>query len=152
MYSPLAYNSTTSFRQLLLLKLSDFVGHFLKKTAYAINDGIAETFEKRAAFFERRVKRAGELSVPLAVRYLKNVKMLYSSLQKLDTAINDLNDESLIDSFKAYKKAVFKYEAKLHRVITQDAPVSQTSEHTKNTLSTLNKKVIFSRLHSENAI
>ncbi|MES2388536.1 MAG: hypothetical protein V4543_11090 [Bacteroidota bacterium] len=149
MYSLFVYRSASVWH-LPLLKAADFFGNsaksisgrFARYIACRIDAYIAADFRKRADFFDQISEAAQELSLNKAIAVMNVHKELISTVYKLDELIQQSDSEILKSSFFRFTKAIFKYESKLHRRITENTPVEQTPQYVKDTMAALRRNSI----------
>lgn len=74
------------------------------------------------------------------------IKTMLPMLEKIDDTIGKIDSAGLVAAFKAYKMAVFKFEAKLHFKQTEHLPVIPTDELLKEALYNASITSIISKL------
>ena len=65
----------------------------------------------------------------MAVRWLKSLQGSLSMVDKFETAVNKTNNVELSESFKEYKKYLFRFEATLHKISTIDNQIIETPDY-----------------------
>jgi hypothetical protein len=135
MYSQIIYRERFSIRIVIILFFVDLFERFNKNIEIWLLNSLIKSFNKLSRIHNILIAKQHIISKKSAVRWLKSISEPLSMIDRYESGVNKTNNAELSESFKAYKKSLFRFEATLHKIATSENPIIETPDYLKRGLS-----------------
>ena len=146
MYSQSIYRERFSIRITIILFVADLLERFNKNLEYKLLRMLAQSFDTITRIHKIQIAKQDGISKKMALRWLNSIHKPLSRIDRLESSIIKMNNAELSESFKSYKKYLFKFEATLYKISTVDNPIIETPEYLLRGLSKRGLKSALSNL------
>jgi len=135
MYSQVIYRERFSIRILIVLFFVNLFESFNNGIEKWLLNSLIKSFNKLSRIHNILIAKQDIISKKSAVKWLKSIREPLSVIDKFEIAVVKTNNSQLSESFKAYKKSLFRFEATLHKIATSENPIIETPDYLKRGLS-----------------
>lgn len=135
MYSQIIYRERFSIRIVIILFFVDLFERFDKNIEIWLLKSLIKSFNKLSRIHNILIAKQNIISKKSAARWLKSINEPLSMIDRYESGVNKTNNQELSESFKAYKKSLFRFEATLHKITTSENPIIETPDYLKKGLS-----------------
>ncbi len=135
MYSPAIYREPLSIRITIILFVADLLERFNRNLEYKLLKSLCRSFNRITRLHKIQIAKQDRISKNMALGWLRSLREPLSRIDKLEASINRMSNAELTESFKEYKKYLFRFEATLHKISTIDNPTIETPEYLLRGLS-----------------
>jgi len=129
MYSQAIYREQFSFRIIILLFIADLSERFNKNLEHKLHRMLIKSFDRLTKIHRIQIAKQDKISKNIALRWLKSLREPLLRIDRLELSVNKTNNPELTESFKAYKKHLFRFEATLYKISTIDNPIIETPDY-----------------------
>ncbi|WP_154402343.1 hypothetical protein [Mucilaginibacter endophyticus] len=135
-------HSRPSFSIILKAWLIEHLERFEGKIYKWLVEDLTSIFDKSRLLYKAKIQYIQYLSIPSAEYKLLKLGKVFQDIEKLESMVSDLKNDSLKQSFKGFISVVYSYEAKLRIHINSKSEIIPTPDYIKNQLSDMSKRSI----------
>jgi hypothetical protein len=135
MYSQLIYRERFSIRIAIILFFVGLLEKFDKNLEKGLVKMLVKSFNRLTRIQKILIAKQDTISKKFALRWLRSIREPLSMIDKYELTVSKANNSELSESFKSYKKSLFRFEAILHKIATADNSIIETPDYLKKGLS-----------------